>query len=379
MANTIPSWMNVKHPDVPPKKTVWWSIALALFLYLSCGVLGGINYDLDINTNLLQAMYADPHLSQIAFAWMTFIYIVFPWLTYITSIPINMLVVKLNFLAAKIMSPSAASFWSIYFPFIIGIPFQTGSLVTYFGTFTSLTFQSMCNFLAPFLIFIFLSKRKLEMAQSVLDELEFLDISAGIKKGSGDDDNDDFDYIYHLPHASESQIWYRDPFATPKPLVKKTMTSMQHLSKHSMHSIKELRSMLTPEEETVSLRTRGTRSGTKKKSSKGDDRNDVNLSIGSNLKSQASLGRNLTAGGGLLNRRQTMAATKNLGDGLEKVVHANDVVEDEMGDLVLVMKDIAVFRAMPDIIYLYVRANTVAIGSFVIMIAFILQVVYSSV
>jgi hypothetical protein len=324
-------------------------------------------YDLDDKTNLLQAMYADPLLPKFFWYWMTIIYVIFPWLTYITSIPINMLVVKLNFLAAKIMSPSAASFWSIYVPFIIGIPFQTGSLITAFGTFTSLTFQSVCNFLAPFLIFIFLSKRKLEMAQSVLDELEFLDISAGIKKSSSGDENDDFDYIYHLPHASESQIWYRDPFAVQKTLIKKTMSSMQHLSRNSMHSIKDLRNMLIPEEESVSIRSRKTQH--RRPSA-------AMSSLGTNMKSQMSLSRSI-AGDDLLKRGSTIKKEKYLGD-FQKIVNVNDVGEDEMGDLVLITRDIADFRAMPDIVYVYVRANTVAIAALVIMVLLILQVVYSS-
>lgn len=71
-----------------------------------------------------------------------------------------------------------ATFYAVYLPFILGIPLQTGTLVTYFGNYTSVIFQSTCNFFAPFLIFLFLSKRKLGifaliivLGQSVLDEV----------------------------------------------------------------------------------------------------------------------------------------------------------------------------------------------------------------
>ena len=78
---------------------------------------------------------------------------------------------------------------------------------------TSVFFQAPCNFMAPFLIYLFLSKRTLVMQQSVIDELEFLDIEAGVKKGASDDD-DDFDYVYHLPYADMSRLGARrDPFA----------------------------------------------------------------------------------------------------------------------------------------------------------------------
>lgn len=105
------------------------------------------------------------------FIWMTLIYVSFPVLTYITSIPISMIVVKLNFLAAKVCDEGAAVFYAVYLPFLIGIPLQTGNLVNYFGTYTSVIFQSTCNFFAPFLIYIYLSKRNMVLAQSVLDEV----------------------------------------------------------------------------------------------------------------------------------------------------------------------------------------------------------------
>lgn len=55
----------------------------------------------------------------------------------------------------------AASFWAVYLPFIIGIPMQTGTAVVDFGNWTSVTFQAICNFIAPFLIYIYISRRNL--------------------------------------------------------------------------------------------------------------------------------------------------------------------------------------------------------------------------
>ncbi|KAJ3142545.1 hypothetical protein HK100_001798 [Physocladia obscura] len=51
------------------------------------------------------------------------------------------------------------------------------------------------------------------MAQSVIDELENLDLDGTVKKKSSEDD--DFDYVYHLPHADLSRLPPRkyDPFA----------------------------------------------------------------------------------------------------------------------------------------------------------------------
>jgi amino acid permease len=171
LANTIPSWLNVKHEKVDPKKAVWYSIGVSLLMYIATGYLGAVTYSFGADTNLLQAMFADQSMTRAGTIWITIIYIVFPILTYMTSIPVAMIVTRLNFMAARILSLEGANFWSVYVPFIIGIPFQTGAGITIIGTYTSLSFQSLCNFFAPFLIYLMLSKRKMEMAQSVLDEV----------------------------------------------------------------------------------------------------------------------------------------------------------------------------------------------------------------
>jgi hypothetical protein len=141
------------------------------------GYVGGLAYTITADTNLLQAMFADSSLSSVGKVWITFMYVVFPVLTYITSIPVAMIVVRLNFMAARLLSLEAANFWSVSAPFLIGIPFQTGSWITIIGTYTSLSFQSMCNFFAPFLIYVFLSRRNMEMAQSVLDEVFLIHVA----------------------------------------------------------------------------------------------------------------------------------------------------------------------------------------------------------
>ncbi|KAK5670321.1 hypothetical protein QVD99_003017 [Batrachochytrium dendrobatidis] len=82
----------------------------------------------------------------------------------------------------------------------------------------------------------------LVMNQSIMDDIEFLDITAGIKKMYRDDE-DDFDYIYHLPHADLDRIVIRDPFKPSHPVHSKTK-SIGNLSLTSRHSIKAIRSTL---------------------------------------------------------------------------------------------------------------------------------------
>jgi hypothetical protein len=348
-----------------------------------------MGYELGENTNLLQAMYSDKTLTSGSFGWITFLYILFPILTYITSIPVAMIVVRLNFLAARICSRDAANWWAVWLPFIVAIPFQTGNFVTYFGTYTSIIFQSTCNFFTPFLIFLFLSRRNIgkiwpltvEMAQSVLDELEFLDINAGIKKGFLDDD--DFDYIYHLPTADPDRIIYRDPFKEvglpSKKKNKKVYESLSQLSVNSRHSIKEIRGMLDPSLGLGKLKKMGTirrRETSNKKildQINSDNPVDGFQRMNSVRKSEA-LGR--LRGAAVASPPdfpifEDKESEKNFG--------FNDIGADDNELNLITVADGggALFRAMPDFVYRFVNPKYIAATGLIIMVAMVLQVVLS--
>ncbi|KAJ3371456.1 hypothetical protein HDU91_005287 [Kappamyces sp. JEL0680] len=381
LANTIPSWMNVKHHSVSPKKSVWYTVAIANLLYIATGFIGGIGYNVNENTNLLQAMYSDSSITKGAFGWITLLYILFPVLTYITSIPVAMIVIRLNFLAARICSPSLANWWAVWLPFIICLPLQTGNYITYFGTYTSIVFQSCCNFFAPFLIYIFLNKRNLEMAQSVLDELEFLDISAGIKKGYTEDD--DFDYIYHLPSANPDRIIWRDPFQVQK-LAKMTdskkqrsVQSMSQLSNSSRHSIKEIRGMLDPTlGQKVQKRSMRRRRQSGQSSQSGQSRSQSIMGFDDNSSSRAS---NLMHPNALGRRQQSnphsFADYKDSSIAPDSSYGLNDIGDDDVNLIPIMDGGGAMFRAMPDWMYKVISPNTMAIIGLVLMLAMVVQMV----
>ncbi|KAI8849202.1 hypothetical protein BC829DRAFT_425336 [Chytridium lagenaria] len=117
IANTVPSWINTKHPKVSIHKTIWASVYLACAIYCMTGIFSII---------------------------------------LLTSIPVSFIVVKLNLVTSRLCSKDWATFWSTIFPILICIPFQTGPFIGTFTSWSSLIFQSLCNFVAPFLIFIFL-------------------------------------------------------------------------------------------------------------------------------------------------------------------------------------------------------------------------------
>lgn len=93
--------MNLKHPKVSAHKSVWYSTIFGIVFYCFIGIFGGLGFQFNADSNLLQEMYASS-MTNGGNGWMTLIYILFPILTYITSIPVSMIVVRLNFRAAKL-------------------------------------------------------------------------------------------------------------------------------------------------------------------------------------------------------------------------------------------------------------------------------------
>ncbi|KAI8904975.1 hypothetical protein BC831DRAFT_421506 [Entophlyctis helioformis] len=245
LSNAVLSWVNVSHSKVNIKKAVWSSIAIVCVSYIIIGIFGALAFKTTLSTNILQVMYTNDVLGPLGQTWMKLVYVLYPFMINISSVPVTMIIIRLNLMAARFGTKERADFFATYAPFLISIPFQTGSIFNIFSIWTSLTFQSACNFIAPFLIFFFLYKRNTLLGQSMMDDLEFLDINAGLKKTYRDDDDDDFDYIYHLPFADPERIIRRDPFKkTEEQLNKKK--SMSQLSLASRHSIKAIRGMLDP-------------------------------------------------------------------------------------------------------------------------------------
>ncbi|KAJ3312857.1 isopentenyl-diphosphate delta-isomerase idi1 [Boothiomyces sp. JEL0838] len=212
------------------------------------------------------------------------------------------------------------------------------------------------------------------------ENLEFLDLSAGIKKTHLDDD---FDYIYHLPTADPSRIIPRDPFRAKEEIpgsktnLKKDH-SMAQLSMTSKHSIKQIRSMLDP---TLAMAQQAGRNRTqlstysKGKTSQSSRRESLAVSTSMSRESLNPVGRTYTRRYSQLNQTAIKNAASRLDDEYSQY-SVNDVGEF---DGLIVVKEESTFRAMPDFVYNYCRANYVAAFSLLLMLAMVIQVIIANV
>ncbi|KAI8616252.1 hypothetical protein BC830DRAFT_1118738 [Chytriomyces sp. MP71] len=184
LANTVPSWINTRNKKVNIHKCVFFSCYVACGVYVFTGIFGGLAFPVPSGANLLsvQSAYFSANGPNVMYGLANFISLTFPILILITSIPVAFIIVKLNLITSHICSKDWATFYGQILPFIVCVPFQTGPYMVYFTNWSSIIFQSMCNFMAPYLIFIFLDQRNTVMAQSVIDELENLDLDGAGKK-----------------------------------------------------------------------------------------------------------------------------------------------------------------------------------------------------
>lgn len=200
-----------------------------------------------------------------------------------------------------------------------------------------------------------------------------MDISAGIKKGYTDDD--DFDYIFHLPTADPDRIIYRDPFkSSTLPAKQKKDNSMAQLSTNSRHSIKEIRSMLDP---TLGLRKAPTKMA--RKNSKNALGSELALTSGGggSIADFFSMPKSVNGSNfDLASRKMSVSSRSELKDiGFS----GNDAgIEDDENLISIVNGGSPEFRAMPDFLYKIIHPNVMALVGFLLMVLMVIQVILSA-
>ncbi|GAN11168.1 conserved hypothetical protein [Mucor ambiguus] len=157
---TIPSWVNSLKPDVNIHRCMWVSVIISTIFYLLLGICGAMAYQMDASSDILAILSAHGSTASKVTAYL------FPVCALITSIPVFTIVIRSNLLRGEICSPSWAIFWSNLFPWIICIPLQTKDWVNTIQNWSSLFFQSTCNFILPFVLY-FVSRKYIASVEPI--------------------------------------------------------------------------------------------------------------------------------------------------------------------------------------------------------------------
>ncbi|CAO0790219.1 unnamed protein product [Mucor circinelloides] len=157
---TIPSWVNSLKPNVDIHRCMWVSVIISTIFYLVLGICGAMAYQMDASSDILAILSAHGSTASVVTAYL------FPVCALITSIPVFTIVIRSNLLRGEICSPSWAIFWSNLFPWIVCIPLQTKDWVNTIQNWSSLFFQSTCNFILPFILY-FVSRKYIASVEPI--------------------------------------------------------------------------------------------------------------------------------------------------------------------------------------------------------------------
>ena len=161
----IPSWINIKKREVSAQKTVWISLFFTTFVYIIIGMFLALGFYINTDGNVIPSLlqYGVPASLTSATVFL------FAYAMLIPSIPVNMIISRNNLYQNNVVTKVIADVLAYVVPILISIPFQTGTSLNIFQTWTSLIFVSVANFIIPVIIYFrCLEFRKLYNSNRVL-------------------------------------------------------------------------------------------------------------------------------------------------------------------------------------------------------------------
>ncbi|KAM9986825.1 hypothetical protein ACTFIY_011250 [Dictyostelium cf. discoideum] len=148
---TIPSWVNESKPSVNVKKSIWISSSISTAIFILVGVLGGLAFaNMSTESDILSLINSSNRSN----FFSKFTVYLFPFIVLASSIPVFSIIVRYNLTQNRLLSPCYANFIAILLPWIIVIPFQTGSWLNNISNYSSLFFGSIANFIIPFALYL---------------------------------------------------------------------------------------------------------------------------------------------------------------------------------------------------------------------------------
>jgi len=171
---SIPSWVNEKKERVSILATMGMAMPLALVLFTVIGLFGGMAYEPwfngpDADNTLLNKLKA----SKSVIAQITFY--LFPVVVNLTSIPVFAIMQRYNLLEAQVCGPKMANFLGVVLPWLICIPFYTGTGFSNVVNWGGIVFNSAVNFIIPPLIYIAMVRRQQATAtKHMINDLQLL-------------------------------------------------------------------------------------------------------------------------------------------------------------------------------------------------------------
>ncbi|KAI8826395.1 hypothetical protein BJ741DRAFT_631312 [Chytriomyces cf. hyalinus JEL632] len=145
---TIPSWVNVRRPDVSIQGSIWTATSAGLATFLLTGLLPALAYTIPDNSNLISVMTITGGTVSKVFGYLFSIAVL------MTSIPVLLFIVQSNLEQNFKMSRVKSIGLSYVFPWLCTIPFQTGNFLLSINVWSGLILVAGANFIVPLLIYL---------------------------------------------------------------------------------------------------------------------------------------------------------------------------------------------------------------------------------
>ncbi|KAI8612269.1 hypothetical protein BC830DRAFT_588375 [Chytriomyces sp. MP71] len=145
---TIPAWVNVRRPDVNIQASIWTSTFLGFVTYILTGLLPALAYTIPVNSNLIYVMTSSGGTVSKVFGYL------FSIMVLLMGIPVLLIIVQSNLIQNFKMHRFQSIGLSFVVPWLLAIPFQTGSYLNAVSTWTGLIFVSGANFIVPLIIYL---------------------------------------------------------------------------------------------------------------------------------------------------------------------------------------------------------------------------------
>jgi len=215
---SVPSWVNEKKEEVSINKSLWGASILSTLLFVIIGIMGSTCYQFsDKGQDLLNVINSSALKHNDFFHILSRITVyVFPIVTQLSGIPVFSIIIRYNLLENKICGKFWANMWSVIFPWVVAVPFYTGSGLSTIIGWTSLFVNGFINFVIPLLLFIMshkanFEKRRPQMIVHTLGAHHQTVLSAEISTNNG---SINFSHSPHdttqfeaLPHKMKPHWW----------------------------------------------------------------------------------------------------------------------------------------------------------------------------
>lgn len=146
---TIPSWCSEKKLDVSVNKSLWIAVPTASSVFWILGFFGALSFKYPDDSDILSVINGSSYSNLLT---KVLVYL-FPVMVLATTIPVFSIIVRYNLLQSKI-NKKLANLMAVVLPWVVVIPFLTGSGLNNVLNWGTLLFTSIANFIIPFAIYI---------------------------------------------------------------------------------------------------------------------------------------------------------------------------------------------------------------------------------